>query len=54
MWILDPRRGEAYAHGQERSLSVLDVDGALDGESVHPGFACRLRDVVSRVHRRVL
>jgi Uma2 family endonuclease len=46
VWVVDPRRGEAHVHRLDGSLSVVDVEGALDGEQVLPGFTCRLRDVV--------
>jgi Uma2 family endonuclease len=41
-WVLDPDRRTAHVHRPDGSLSLIDVDGALEGESVLPGFRCLL------------
>ena len=46
VWVVDPRRHAAHVHRLDGSLAVIGIDGALDGESVLPGFTCRLRDVL--------
>ena len=46
VWVIDPRCGGAHVHRLDGSLAVMDIDSALDGESVLPGFTCRLRDVL--------
>jgi Uma2 family endonuclease len=45
VWVIDPGRAEAHVHRPDGSLTVIDADGALDGEDVLPGFTCRLSDV---------
>jgi Uma2 family endonuclease len=42
-WVLDPERRIAYVHRADGTLSVIGVDGALDGEGVLPGFNYALR-----------
>jgi Uma2 family endonuclease len=41
-WVLDPYRRIAHVHRPDGSLSLVDVDGALEGEGVLPGFRCEL------------
>jgi Uma2 family endonuclease len=44
-WVLDPERRIGHVHRPDGSLSVLDADGALVGETVLPGFRCALKDL---------
>lgn len=48
VWVIDPVRKDAHVHRADGSLSVIDSDGALDGEDVLPGFSCPLSDVFDR------
>lgn len=44
-WVIDPERRAAHVHRPDGSLSLIDIDGALDGESLLPGFCCSLKDL---------
>jgi Uma2 family endonuclease len=44
-WVIDPDRVEAHVHRPDGSITVIDTDGALDGEAVLPGFRCPLSEV---------
>lgn len=44
-WVLDPDRRTAHVHRPDGSLSLVDPDGALEGEAVLPGFRCTLSEV---------
>lgn len=41
-WVLDPDRRIAHVYQPDGSLSVVDIDGALEGNAVLPGFRCPL------------
>ena len=45
VWVIDPQRNEARVHRADGSVSVVPQEGALDGESVVPGFSCALQEV---------
>lgn len=44
-WELDPDRQIAWVHRPDRSKALIDAEGALDGETVLPGFRCDLKDL---------
>jgi Uma2 family endonuclease len=44
-WVLDPEQRTARLHRPDGSVSLIEPDGALDGESVLPGFRCALADL---------
>lgn len=44
-WVLDPDRKAAHVHRPDGSVSVIEIHGALEGETVLPGFTCQLRDL---------
>lgn len=46
VWVIDPHRSDAHVHRLDGSLSLIGIDGALDGERVLPGFICPLREVL--------
>lgn len=46
-WVIDPQREVAHVHRADGSISVVGVDGTLDGEDVLPGFSCRLAEVLA-------
>jgi Uma2 family endonuclease len=48
VWVIDPERAEAHIHRADGSLSVVHIDGALDGEDVLPGFSCPLSQILER------
>jgi Uma2 family endonuclease len=43
VWVLDPDRGIAQVFRPDGGLSMVSADGALEGESVLPGFRCALK-----------
>ncbi len=45
VWVINPRLKQALVYRADGSMSVIESDGALDGEAVLPGFACRLTDL---------
>ena len=47
VWVLDPRRRSAMVYRADGSISMLDVEAALDGEKVVPGFSCPLSEVLA-------
>lgn len=47
VWVIDPDRREARVYRADGSLTTIDASGALEGEDVLPGFACRLSDLVA-------
>lgn len=44
-WVIDPERKMAEVHRANGSVNMLGDDANLDGESVLPGFSCRLAEV---------
>jgi Uma2 family endonuclease len=44
-WVLDPDRRAARVHRPDGSMSLVDAEGALDGEAVLPGFRLLLTDL---------
>jgi Uma2 family endonuclease len=46
VWVIDPVAAEARIHREDGTLSLVGVDGALEGETVIPGFRCALADVL--------
>ena len=47
VWVVDPDREEVRVYRPDGSLTVVSVDGSIDGEDVLPGFACSVREVLS-------
>jgi Uma2 family endonuclease len=47
-WVLDPERRIAQVHRPDGGLSLIGVDGALDGETVLPGFRCVLESLYQK------
>ena len=45
LWVLDPRSQTAAVFRPGQPVRFLDIDDALDGEDVLPGFTLPLRDV---------
>ncbi len=46
VWIVDPQRRLGRVYRANGSESLMDQDGALDGEDVVPGFVCPLKEIV--------
>jgi Uma2 family endonuclease len=46
VWVVDPARRSARVYRGDGTESSAELDGALDGEDVVPGFACRLSEVL--------
>lgn len=44
VWVIDPIRRESRVYRADGSQSMIDSDGALDGEDVLPGVSWRLSD----------
>lgn len=44
-WVLDPERRTARVHRPDGSLTLVEVGGDLEGETVLPGFRCALNDL---------
>lgn len=44
VWVIDPERREARVYRADGTQSTIGESSALDGESVLPGFSCRLAD----------
>lgn len=45
VWVVDPVERTARVYRADGSESAVAIDGALDGESVLPGFICTLASV---------
>ena len=46
VWVVDPIKETARVYRADGSESEIGADGALDGETVLPGFVCELRSVL--------
>lgn len=46
VWVVDPKGGKAAVHRSLTAVRELDVEDALDGEDVVPGFRCVLREIL--------
>ncbi len=46
VWVINPDLRSATIYRPDGSARVLKSEDALDGESVLPGFACRLADIL--------
>jgi Uma2 family endonuclease len=46
VWMVDPGRRRARVYRADGSESEIGADGALEGEEVVPGFACRLDSIL--------
>ena len=45
VWVIDPETRTARVHRSDGGTGFIQPDGALDGESVLPGFKCLLSEV---------
>jgi Uma2 family endonuclease len=45
VWVINPKLKQALVYRADGLTSVIESDGALDGETVLLGFACRLTDL---------
>jgi Uma2 family endonuclease len=45
IWVIRPRTKTAMVHRLDGTVAEIPADGFLDGETVVPGFRCRLADV---------
>jgi len=46
VWLIDPERRLARVYRQDGSETSITEAGPLDGETVLPGFSCRLISVL--------
>ncbi len=47
VWVINPRLARATVYRPDGSARVLQAQDALDGETVLPGFTCRLADLLA-------
>jgi len=47
VWIVDPERRRAAAVRGLTDVSVVEIEGCLDGEGVLPGFRCPLAELLA-------
>ena len=47
VWVVDPERSLVHVYRPDGSLTVLQNDDSLDGESVLPGFRCPVVSIFS-------
>jgi Uma2 family endonuclease len=45
VWVIDPDRKVASAYRSDGTVTTVPENGDLDGDTVLPGFRCRLADV---------
>jgi len=45
VWVIDPRRETATIYHADGTMAIAPRSGALDGETVLPGFSCPLADL---------
>lgn len=45
VWVIDPVRARAVVYRENGDVMIVAPDGALDGETVLPGFTCPIADV---------
>src|SRR5262245_8106722 len=46
VWVVDPKGRRAAVHRSLTAVRELDIEDALDGEDVVPGFRCVLREIL--------
>lgn len=46
VWVIDPMREEARIYREDGTISLIAAGGILEGESVVPGFACSVAEVL--------
>ncbi len=46
VWVMNPKLRRATVHRADGTIAVVRADGALDGESVLPGFTCALTEIL--------
>jgi Uma2 family endonuclease len=46
VWVVDPKGRKAAVHRSLTAVRELDIEDALDGEDVVPGFRCVLRELL--------
>ncbi len=46
VWVINPKLKQATVYRADGTTSVVESDGALDGEQVLPGFTCWLVDLL--------
>ena len=45
VWVIDMSRRAATVHRPDATTLLVEPDGFLDGETVLPGFSCRLSEI---------
>jgi Uma2 family endonuclease len=45
VWVIDPTRARAVVYRENGDVAIVAPDGALDGETVLPGFTCPIASV---------
>ena len=46
VWVIDPERRQALVYRLDGTVSILEDEGALEGESVLPGFTGKLAAIL--------
>ena len=46
VWVVDPERRVARVYRADGSETVVTEEGALEGESVLPGFTCQMSAIL--------
>ena len=46
VWVVDPKGRRAALHRSLTAVRELDIEDALDGEDVVPGFRCVLGELL--------
>ena len=46
VWGTDPSRNQAHVYRDDGDLTIVPLDGALDGAPVLPGFTCPLAEIL--------
>jgi Uma2 family endonuclease len=52
VWVIDPRTQTAKVYTSTTKVKEIDIDGALDGGRVVPGFKLPLADLLAKMKRR--
>lgn len=47
VWVINPYLRKVTIHRADGTIAVVRAEGTLDGESVLPGFFCKMQDILT-------
>lgn len=46
VWVINPKLRRVTVHRADGTIAAVRAEGALDGETVLPGFTCALAEIL--------